>query len=389
MISMSSKMKRTRRPSLALLVILALGSECVLSFSAVDKTNRASPRACLVRKNRFVGLNGKDGDGDGDDNDGKIDWNPEKNAKIAQAPSYSDNWLLNFHLWDQSEKQLVTNSLTVWNEVIRDQQATIIEWQDSFQRNDLADFTPPMSNGMNCLMVGDGFDEVDDRDGNRRLKLPWEEEPEAQITSLRVLEESVESIGEIADETGSIASMDEDNQSDEVVITIDTDNDNEDKDISKSIVSSTESGRSTTGTNGAMIRTELVAPDSETASSSSSAIRAQDANRQAAAYDCIVDQGLMDRILALENSDQTVRELLEEAAIAIKDLGIYVLVTKELTDDSRRILEDYGLKAGLEWQFELDGISDDTQVVSVARRFCTGEMPPVGRLSRYQPERLW
>ena len=81
-----------------------------------------------------------------------------------------------------------------YNEImnlIRDQQATIIEWQDSFQRNDLADFTPPMSNGLNCLMVGDGFDVVNDNDGNKRLKLPWEEEPEAQITSLRVLPESV------------------------------------------------------------------------------------------------------------------------------------------------------------------------------------------------------
>jgi hypothetical protein len=77
---------------------------------------------------------------------------------------------------------------------------------------------------------------------------------------------------------------------------------------------------------------------------------------------------------------------MEEAAVAIKDLGIYVLVTKELTEDSRRVLEEYGLKAGMEWQFELDGISDDTQVVSVARRFCTGEMPKVGRLSRYQPQ---
>jgi len=137
-----------------------------------------------------------------------------------------------------------------------------------------------------------------------------------------------------------------------------------------------------------MVRTELVrsAPTVTKSSASSSAIRVQDSNKQAAVYDCIVDQGLMDRILALENSDETVRELMEEAAVAIKDLGIYVLVTKELTEDSRRVLEEYGLKAGLEWQFELDGISDDTQVVSVARRFCTGEMPKVGRLSRYQPQ---
>merc|ERR1712238_517868 len=51
--------------------------------------------------------------------------------------------------------------------------------------------------------------------------------------------------------------------------------------------------------------------------------------------------------------------LLEEAAVAIKEFGIYVLVTKELTVDSRKTLEQFGVKVGLEWQFELDGISDD------------------------------
>jgi len=60
-----------------------------------------------------------------------------------------------------------------WNEEIHSEQATIIEWQDSFQRNDLADFTPPMSNGLNCLMVGGDFDVYEDEtDGTRRLKLP-------------------------------------------------------------------------------------------------------------------------------------------------------------------------------------------------------------------------
>ncbi len=377
--SSSSKMKRTNRPSQLILIVLVFGSDRVLSFSVSDCFN--FPRTLPVPMNRLVGLCGKN-----DDDDSKIDWSPESRPKIAEKASYSDNWLMNFHLWDQSEKQLITNSLTAWNEVIRDQQATIIEWQDSFQRNDLADFTPPMSNGLNCLMVGDGFDVVNDNDGNKRLKLPWEEEPEAQITSLRVLPESVadtrDSVEEIIDKSESTVPIN--GEDDEVIITIDSGDDNDDE-----VVSLAKSGRSTSGTNGAMIRTELVAPDSATASSSSSAIRSMDANRQAAAYDCIVDQGLMDRILVLENSHETIRDLLEEAAIAIADLGIYVLITKELTEDSRKILQEYGLKAGLEWQFELDGISDDTQVVSVARRFCTGEMPKVGRLSRYQPERLW
>ena len=378
----SQKMKRTQccrplPPPLSLLLMLVpmllfLGIGRVLSF-----TTSSSRR---VQNVPLVKLCGKS-----DDDDSKIDWDPKSRPKIAEKASYSDNWLLNFHLWDQNEKQLVTNSLTAWNEVIRDHQATIIEWQDSFQRNDLADFTPPMSNGMNCLMVGDDFDVVDDMNGNRRVKLPWEEEPEAQVTSLRVLEESVDdtlvvnSTGE-SDEVESAVPIDDD----QVVITINS-NDDDSEDEEQTVPGAIVPKKSTPGTNGQMIRTELVAPSSKAAPESSKGIRSLDANKQAAMYDCIVDQGLMDRILALDNSDQTVRELLEEAAVAIKDLGIYVLVTRELSMESRKILEDYGLKAGLEWQFELDGISDETQIVSVARRFCTGEMPKVGRLSRYQP----
>eukprot|EP00536_Pseudo-nitzschia_multiseries_P003202 jgi/Psemu1/301820/fgenesh1_kg.47_\ len=146
-----------------------------------------------------------------------------------------------------------------------------------------------------------------------------------------------------------------------------------------------------------VLRTELVSQPTDTTAenqngSSDTAIRPKDPNKPAATYDCIVDQGLMDRVLAIDNNnnnlmEKTVCELLGEAAVAMKEFGIYVLVTKTkvLTDDARRLLEQYGLESGFEWEFELDGISDERQVVSVARRFNTGEMPKVGRLSRYQP----
>lgn len=369
-------MKTRQRPSPMLAVLLYLTNHAVLSFTSTI-TRQPS-------KNTLVPLSGKNNDDDDHDESSKIDWDPKSRPKLAEKPSYSDNWLMNFHLWDQNEKQLVTNSLTVWNEVIRDQQATIIEWQDSFQRNDLADFTPPMSNGMNCLMVGDDFDVVDDMNGNRRVKLPWEEEPEAQVTSLRVLEESLDDTND-DDSTMDDATETKDDD-DDVVITINSDTDDNGDNGQQSVPGAMVPQGFTPGTNGQMIRTQLVTPSSTAAPESSKGIRSLDSNRQAAIYDCIVDQGLMDRILALDNSEQTVCDLLEEAAVAIKDLGIYVLVTRELSTESREMLEDYGLKAGLEWQFELDGISDETQVVSVARRFCTGEMPKVGKLSRfYQP----
>lgn len=374
-----------------MLAILVLSSDRVLSFSSIGCSDcRCRRTSSGAPRNPFSEL--RAGNNDGGDS-GILDWTPESFKKIAQLPSYSDDWLLNFHNWDQSEKQLVTNSLTVWNEDIRNEQATIIEWQDSFQRNDLADFTPPMSNGLNCLMVGDDFGVVNDNeDGSRRVKLPWEEESEAQITSLRILAGSVVDTLEddlVTEMTEGHKTSEGKKDDDEICITTDGDVELASE---VSIVADTPSEISLCGTNGGMVRTELVPYTSTataTSSDSSSAIRVQDSNKHAAVYDCIVDQGLMDRILALENSHKTICELLEEAAIAIKDLGIYVLVTKDLTEDSRRILEEYGLKAGLEWTFELDGISDDTQIVSVARRFCTGEMPKVGRLSRYQPEMPW
>eukprot|EP00565_Helicotheca_tamesis_P007125 CAMPEP_0185736952 /NCGR_PEP_ID=MMETSP1171-20130828/29272_1 /TAXON_ID=374046 /ORGANISM="Helicotheca tamensis, Strain CCMP826" /LENGTH=78 /DNA_ID=CAMNT_0028407731 /DNA_START=51 /DNA_END=284 /DNA_ORIENTATION=- len=37
------------------------------------------------------------------------------NKKEDEGPSYSDDFLLDFHNTDQAMKQLVTNSLTVWN----------------------------------------------------------------------------------------------------------------------------------------------------------------------------------------------------------------------------------------------------------------------------------
>jgi len=253
------------------------------------------------------------------------------------SPSYWDSSLLDFHNKDQANKQSVTNSLALWNEDLQREQIRIIEWQDSFQRNNIADFTPPMSSGMNCLMVGG--EEL----GGENIKLPWEDEAEADVTQLRMLEPQ----------------MDDHHH---------------------------DGGGDTSVTTVPMIRTERVHREDSKASSSSSSsggsITVSDPNKKAAQYDCIVDQGLMDAVIAL-NSPEAVKELLHEAAFAIREHGIYVLVTSTLSAETRKMLEDG--TDGFEWEFELDGISNDTQVVSVARRYCTGEMPKVGRLSRYQP----
>jgi hypothetical protein len=104
--------------------------------------------------------------------------------------------------------------------------------------------------------------------------------------------------------------------------------------------------------------------------------------KDAAVYDCIVDQGLMRAVL---DHEEIVRELLLEAAVALREHGIYVLVTKTLSAETKALLEQHSIEAGFEWNFELDGISDDASQVSVARRFNTGKMPKIGKLSRFQP----
>jgi hypothetical protein len=290
------------------------------------------------------------------------------------VPSYSDDWLFSFHNKCQNEKQLVTNSLEVWNQHEQQSQREILEWQESFQRNGIADFTPPMSAGLNCLMVGGDIDNANNSHHHHHHqqqadffydnnKLPWEDLPEADITSLRVVSSN--------NDPNLLLPPGEDEKSSGGMLTKSS--------------SSTKNGMMTSTTSVSttlisMPSTRNTIDDDMPSNSSSKKIRRRD--KEASVYDCIVDQGLLSAVLI---NEETVRELLLEAAVALREHGIYVLVTQSLADETRSMLQSMSLDTGLEWQFELDGISDETSQVSVARRFCTGAMPKVGRLSRYQP----
>ena len=98
-----------------------------------------------------------------------------------------------------------------------------------------------------------------------------------------------------------------------------------------------------------------------------------------------MDQGLLGAVLLTDNNEETVRELLLEASLALREHGIYVLNTQKISPKTIELLESYSQEAGLEWLFNLDGISDDNAQVSVARRFNTGAMPKIGKLSGFQP----
>jgi len=197
---------------------------------------------------------------------------------------------------------------------------------------------------MNCLLVGEKDTEEDgslllqqpqneNTNSPKMMMLPWELEAQAQITALRLL-----GAGE---EDG------------------DPDNDN-------------DSG----------IRTEMVYTPS---ADDSPMVHASTSSQQRdPEYDCIVDRGLMNALLKLSGGDATVatvQDLLHEATAALREHGIYVITTQQALSREQKQQLERG-SPGLEWQFELDGISDPQTVVSVGRRYCTESMPAVGRLAR-------
>jgi hypothetical protein len=299
------------------------------AFPAFQRPQRHPNRRVVLSRTTSLasnGSNGSDGDGSG---------------------SYSDDMLRRIHFSRQEEYILGTNSLTSYNEQQQREQEEIKEWQDSFDRNGLSDFVPPISEGMNCLMVGDGLfgSKATDSNSNDRkvtgghpldknLKLPWESEAQADITALRVLEGSP--------------------------LTDNADDDGEER----------------------LVRTVVVSQNSN--KDDDSLVPSNGKKGGVAMYDCIVDKGLMDAVLVLENME-AIRELVSEASSAIRELGIYVVVTRHLSAETKDYLVTCGTELGMEWQFDLDGITNPETTISVARRFWAEDLPPSGRLSRYRP----
>lgn len=273
---------------------------------------------------------------------------------MLNDPSYSDNFLLSFHNQAQDEKMTETNSLSVWNEELAKEQASVKEWQDSFQRNNLADFTPPMSAGLNCLMVG-----APEEDGT---KLPWEDEAEATVTPLRIPEEATKVVLDM------VPIMNHNSNTDDGAIVVLSDSTNTKAKhmlpAPNDISVASGSKKETTASNRATLSKASQTP--------------------AASYDCIVDNGLLDAVVALKDK-KAVQDLLLEAATAIRELGIYVYIAKEpLSAETKHVLEETSELAGLEWEFELDGLFENGEFVSVARRYNNGLLPSVGKLSRFQ-----
>jgi hypothetical protein len=102
-------------------------------------------------------------------------------------------------------------------------------------------------------------------------------------------------------------------------------------------------------------------------------------------FDCILDGGVMNSVLSSLPDTVTwhsrtgpaalleLHSLMQEATAAIREFGIYVAITDgPVPDHAKEYLVAMGEVTGMEWNFELDGLSNEDVCVSVARRFFTG-----------------
>ena len=102
-------------------------------------------------------------------------------------------------------------------------------------------------------------------------------------------------------------------------------------------------------------------------------------------YDCILDSGLLNSIVATIPSEVTwhsqtcpaglldLVELIHRATVHTREFGIYVALTDgPIPECARSYLDSMGEIVGMEWTYDLDGISTEDKCVSVARKYFTG-----------------
>lgn len=272
-----------------------------------------------------------------------------KNGDGAIQKAYNDNALFNFHMMTQAQKirdysamDTFVDTKSLWNSA----------WHDSFVRNGLADFVPPMTGQLNVLVIGGQINAADEQsliDG-KIYALDGDDvgaqHGSADLGSAKV---SMENVGGVLKST----QMKTDRSIQHYV----------QKDSSCSFLSS------------------IFDNGIKTIDSDDSKDNALDFTT----YDVIMDEGLIaDLVQSQSNADkdissknkQDVARLLFQATKRIREMGIYVANTSPMTLDTKEYLENLGEMLGLQWEFDLDGISDENSSVSVARKF--GSCPNIG-----------
>ena len=208
------------------------------------------------------------------------------------------------------------------------------EWHYSFSRNGLTDFLPQFSDHITCCLIGggDGNDngvvEGHSLPGTSKLgsQLPWQVDSDAGCTITR---------GVDADQSATT-------------------------DTNLQYKSNAVHGKLSTAT------TTIIETKEK-------------------GFDCILDGGVMNAVMDALPENVTwhsragpqalleLHSLMSEANAAIREFGIYVAITDgPVPNHAKEYLVAMGEVMGMQWKFELDGLSNEDYCVSVARKYYNG-----------------
>jgi len=212
------------------------------------------------------------------------------------------------------------------------------EWHYSFSRNGLTDFLPQFSDNLDCLMLG----------------------TEAEDTM-----ESTTSTSE----QGFLPWQQVDSHASSIITNLPLEAYGEGESYSRAELTTNESNL------------EYKHQVSRLVARTSESITQVGEQR----FDCILDGGIMDAVVSSLPSTVTwhsrggpvalidLYELMQKANLAIREFGIYVAITEiSIPGHAKEYLVAMGEVMGLEWTFDLDGLSNDEYSVSVARKYFTG-----------------
>ena len=258
-------------------------------------------------------------------------WDRSDPVKLA----YNDGALFGFHMLTQAQKirdysamDTYVDTASLWDQA----------WHDSFVRNGLSDFVPPLTDNLDVLVVGSNYEASEDGglaaaavDGRGKAGLDSGDGEGAAAPTVSV--EGVEPSA--AGSPLQVANAAREDSSCSFLASIFDD----------------ESGLTSGGE-----------------------------NLDAESYDCIMDRGLLAGLFGSGggegNEEEDVARLLYQATRRLRDCGIYVASTPPLSRKAKEYLTRAGERLGLQWVFDLDGISDDKASVNVARKYFKDELPP-------------
>jgi len=210
------------------------------------------------------------------------------------------------------------------------------EWHYSFSRNGLTDFLPQFSDNLDCLVIGTEAGMAAEPASSARGVLPWQQKLDSGSSFSTITNLPVDN--------------DEDGKRESSTTTNEPSLDHEEQ-IKKLV-----------------------------ACTSASITNVSDNN-----FDCILDGGIMNAVISSLPSTVTwhsksgppalaeLCELMQKANLAIREFGIYVAITETtIPTYGKEYLRAMGDVMGLEWTFDLDGLSNEKYSVSVARKYFTG-----------------